>query len=108
MVEYTKHKIQSLVGYTHEKVFASILLLPGDNFLVKFEGPIEDLKKLKSDIIMTGNTDEKKIQLLGNLQSKKWGVIESRNTGRMNIVMHKKGQKNSSAVSLEDFIGHGN
>ncbi|MBN2420031.1 MAG: hypothetical protein JXL81_11645 [Deltaproteobacteria bacterium] len=107
MVEYTKHKIQSLVGYINDNVFESIMLLPEKKHLAKLEGSIEDLKKLKFDISKTGKTDDKnKIQLLQNLQSNVWGIIDIDKSGKVNILMHNKAQNNFSTISLEKFIGY--
>ena len=108
MVEFTKHKIQSLVGYINDDVFVSIMLLPGQKSLVKFEGSIENLKKLGFDVMTSENANKKNsIQILQHFQSNIWGVVEMNKSGKINILIQKKGQDTLSSISLDDFIGYG-
>ena len=109
MVDFTKHKIQSLAGYINDEVFEVIILLPKKKCLVKLEGSIDNLNKLGFDVMKAGNTSKKNsVQILHHLKSKIWGIIEKDKSGKVNILMQKKGQNTLSSVSLEDFIEYGN
>ncbi|MFH2059567.1 MAG: hypothetical protein ABIJ59_11785 [Pseudomonadota bacterium] len=108
MVDFTKHKIQSLAGYINNEVFGLIFLLPEKKNLIKLEGPLENIKKIGFDVRASENLDKKKkMQILQHLQSKIWGIIEKDKNGKINILMQKKGQAALSPVSLEEFIGYG-
>lgn len=107
MVDFTKHKIQALAGYINDAVFELIILLPEKKYLVKLEGSHENLKKLGFDVMISANMDKKNsIQILQHFQSKMWGIIKIDKSGKVNILMQKKGQDTLSSVSLEDFIGY--
>ncbi|GEM_PF-6979055 len=105
MVEFTKHRIQALAGYINKDVFGLILLLPEKKGLVKLEGSRESLEKLGFAVTTISNTNlKKKIQILQNIQSKTWGIINMNKSGHVNIRMKKKGQSRIESVSIEKFI----
>ena len=59
MIDFMKHKIQSIAGYINDEVFESIILLPEKKCLIKLEGPIENLKELGFEVVMSKNADKK-------------------------------------------------